>query len=217
MARKVDYLKGEKIGASTFIREVEPEVILNEGTRKRIRRKALFICSCGKEFTGIIDKVKYGKKSCGCFQKLKIEKLKNKNIKHGMRSHPLYYIWSNMIYRCCDISNDDYYGRGIKVCERWKNIDNFIKDMFPTYSKNLQLDRINNNGNYEPSNCRWVSRKQNCNNRRNTIFIEHEGLTKSISQWSEITGIPHNVILKRYKNWRVEKVLTTPYIKKIEK
>jgi len=96
-------------------------------------------------------------------------------LKHGMSQkgnrHPFYGAWQNMKKRCLNLnytSYADYGGRGIKVCPRWlESFENFRDDMLPTWQKRLQLDRIDNNGNYEPSNCRWATRSQNVKNRRN--------------------------------------------------
>ena len=89
---------------------------------------------------------------------------------HGMESHPIYTAWCGMKRRCSN-PNEKYYhcygGRGIKVCERWQNsFENFRDDMLPTWMPRLSLDRINNDGDYEPSNCRWSTRKQQAQNRR---------------------------------------------------
>src|SRR3990172_10547041 len=96
-------------------------------------------------------------------------------LKHGMNQkgnrHPVYRAWENLKARCLnpnDTGYKDYGGRGISVCDRWLNsFENFRDDMLPTWQKRLQLDRIDNNGNYEPSNCRWATRSQNVKNRRN--------------------------------------------------
>lgn len=171
MKTKVNYSNGDKIGNCIFIQEVSPKVVLKteESKRTRIIRKALFICSCGNQFEAIIDKVKINKASCGCLQREKMKKMCLNNITHGQKKHPLYSVWNNILYRCNDVTNKYYGGRGIKVCERWKDINLFIEDMYSTYSKQLEIDRIDNDGNYEPQNCRWVTKKENCNNRRNNI------------------------------------------------
>ena len=171
MKTKVNYSKGDNVGNCTFIKEVSPRVVLKTEERKRtrIRRKALFICSCGNEFEAVIDKVKINKASCGCLQIEKMKKMCLGNVTHGQKKHPLYSVWNNILYRCNDVTNKYYGGRGIKVCDRWKDINLFIEDMYPTYQKYLEIDRINNDGNYEPENCKWVTKKENCNNRRNNI------------------------------------------------
>lgn len=87
------------------------------------------------------------------------------------RKTPLYRIWMGIRQRCRNKNRNRYYrygGRGINICERWDSFHNFVKDMQPTYSIGLQIDRINNDGNYEPSNCRWVTPKENNRNRLTT-------------------------------------------------
>ncbi len=116
-------------------------------------------CDCGN----FISVRKYSltsnkTKSCGCLQR-----------KHNLSKHPLYSVWHHMISRCLNkqTSTYNYYGgRGIKICERWKKVGNFIVDMYPSFEEGLSLDRINNDGNYEPSNCRWATKSEQCSNRR---------------------------------------------------
>ena len=89
--------------------------------------------------------------------------------KHGMWHHPVYKVWATMKQRCQNPKNQryaDYGGRGIKVCDRWQDPVNFIEDMFHAWKQGLTLDRINNDGNYEPSNCRWATRKEQRANQR---------------------------------------------------
>lgn len=96
------------------------------------------------------------------------------NKQHGMakkgNEHPIYLAWSGMKKRCLNLNSTNYKnygGRGISVCDRWLKFENFRDDMLASWQEGLQLDRIDVNGNYEPSNCRWVTRSENCKNRRN--------------------------------------------------
>lgn len=134
---------------------------------KNKRRYGLYKCFCGNEFKADMSKIKNKHtKSCGCYR---IKKIKEIAISHGFSSHRLYHIWDGMIQRCDNYKSTSYknYGaRGITVCERWKDIHNFIEDMYPTFEDGLTLDRIDVNGNYEPNNCRWInSTIQNRNTR----------------------------------------------------
>jgi len=116
-----------------------------------------------------------------------------------------------MIRRCNDPNDFGYYnygGRGITVCDRWKDINNFLSDVYSTYKEGLELDRINVNGNYEPDNCRWITRKQNMNNTRRSRYIEYDGITKTVSEWSDELNIPYKRLLARLNNWSVEKSFT---------
>lgn len=217
MRPRTEYNNGDKMGTCIFLEEREP-IILNENDPNKLRfvkRIALFRCHCGKEFESTIVSVKSGgTQSCGCSKGKKLKGRPSKNKKHGLRSHPLYPIWKGIYYRCKNPNNKwycNYGGRGIKMCERWESIENFIEDMHPTYEKGLEIDRIDNNGNYEPDNCRWVTRKINSNNKRTNRIIEYKGVSKTVSQWVEYTGIPEQTFSYRLKNWNLDDVFNVPY------
>lgn len=140
----------------------------------------------------------------------------NKNhLKHGMRNTRIYSIWRAMRQRCFDTNCKNYpkYGeKGITVCEEWANdfcaFNNW--SMANGYSDNLTIDRIDVHGNYEPSNCRWVTQKAQQNNRSNNRIIELNGVCHTLGEWSEITGIKSATIWARLKaGWTIEKTLTT--------
>lgn len=204
MSTKINYEVGTTIGTCIYIKEV---------TSSSNYRTALFKCSCGKEFKCRIDKIKRQEvRSCGCLRDEKIKQQGHKNKTHGQSYHPIFSIWAGMVHRCQDINNIGYSlygGRGIKVCDRWLDINNFIEDMYPTYIKGLEIDRIDNDGNYELSNCRWITRKENCNNRRSNRVIEYEGVIKNMKQWSEFLNIPYNILMYRLNNWGIEKTFTS--------
>lgn len=117
-------------------------------------------CDCGNQSIAFGNNLRRGHTlSCGC--------LSTKHTLNGLRKHPLYKIWKTMIYRCTKQNRQEYKnygGRGIKVCERWMAFQNFIDDMFDSYDSSLQLDRTNNDGDYEKSNCEWVTPL--CNKRK---------------------------------------------------
>ena len=166
----------------------------------------LCLCLCGnkKDITG--KALKLGvTKSCGCLRKeSKNIGSKNGRYLHGMYRTRMNYIWNSMIQRCHNpkIKRDKwnaYGGRGIKVCDRWREFINFYEDMKDTYKDDLTLDRINTNGNYEPNNCRWVSMLEQANNTRTNNLITYKGKTLSISQWAVKTGIGWTTIDRRKK------------------
>jgi len=153
---------------------------------KQKRRYGLYQCPyCTNEFEEIIANIKNRSvKSCGCLRKTQLSK-------HNLRYHPLYNIWNGIKTRCLNTKVSDYrhYGaRGIKVCDRWLDINNFIEDMYPSYQEGLTLDRIDVDGNYEPDNCRWVTHNVQCRNTRdirstNTSGFRGVGYDKRRDKW----------------------------------
>ena len=142
--------------------------------------------------------------SCGCKRKIH-------SITHGKHGSPEYQSWRAMRERCLNpnsIGYKNYGGRGIKVCERWiNNFQNFLDDMGKR-PNGLTLDRIDNNGDYTPENCRWTDRKTQVRNRRPQIVISYNGETLSIRQWSERTGQKHDTIYNRMKKgWPTKEVI----------
>ncbi len=105
----------------------------------------------------------------------------------------------------------NYGGRGIKVCERWSKFENFLADMGER-PEGATLDRIDQNGNYEPTNCRWADAKTQSANRRTAVYLEYNGRSLSLTEWAKLTGIDYRTLSKRVfkQNWPVEKALTTP-------
>jgi hypothetical protein len=165
----------------------------------------LCVCSCGTERSVRAAGLKSGmSRSCnGC--KRFTEKISE------------YYSWRHMVKRCLDQKDPAYYrygGRGIKVCKRWaKSFYAFYKDMGPKpLDARTEIDRINNNGDYEPKNCRWATPRQNANNRRSNRFLEFNGQRLTLMQWSRATGIKRSTIQMRLDayGWPLEKALTKP-------
>lgn len=127
---------------------------------------------------------------------------------------PTYLTWQRMKSRCLNPNAPDfshYGGRGITVCDRWKNsFGNFLSDMGPR-TRDQQIDRIDNNGNYELGNCRWVSKKVNASNRRTSLSVTVNGVTHSGTEWDEIMGLPANTVSARMKRgWSADKAVNTP-------
>ena len=140
---------------------------------KKKRRYGLYQCQyCRKEFETQIQSIKNGNtKSCGC-------QVKTNRKTHGLTQHRLYKTWNNMRTRCYNINNDYYleYGaRGIQICDRWLDINNFIEDMYPSYIEGLSLDRIDVDGSYEPDNCRWTTNQIQGRNTRELRITNTSG------------------------------------------
>lgn len=136
------------------------------------------------------------------------------NYKHGGTKNSHGTRWRNMMDRCYDEkckSYKNYGGRGVKVCSRWLSINNYVKDIESGYFQGAELDRIDNDGNYSPDNTRWVTKKENCNNRRTCVMISFNGVTASITDHSEKLGINPKMVMERISaGWDVERALVEP-------
>lgn len=122
----------------------------------------------------------------------------------GRSKTRLYRIWQGMKSRCCTFSDGDYYNygaRGIRVCDAWLESFDVFKDwaLASGYTDTLTIDRVDVNGPYSPENCRWVTAKEQNRNRRNTLYITYNGVTKSASEWAEQLGVSLWVIHSRYR------------------
>ena len=173
--------------------------------RAEVEKKEVYYlckCTCGNEKIIRGKDLKYNKiKSCGCLNK---EKTTERNTKHSLRYTRIYRIWLLMKNRCL---NSKYYlfknygGRGITVCNEWKN--DFVKfydwSMNNGYNDTLTIDRIDVNGNYEPSNCRWATKLQQQRNTTRLRKITYKNETHCISEWAEILGLEYNTLYHRFR------------------
>lgn len=175
-----------------------------------------WVCSCDCGNTSVVRRSHLSNghtKSCGCSSSRAT--MGARSLKHGATRTPEYNVWARMKQRCFDPNYKEFHlygGRGITVCERWKDSSsNFLEDMGKV-PKGMEIDRTDNNGNYSPDNCRWVTAKVNCRNRRTTRFLTHNGETMSVMDWSDRVGISGNIIRQRLdrQGWSVEKALNTP-------
>lgn len=180
------------------------------------RRIFLCKCDCGNETEVLLNSVRNGNtKSCGCLNKEK--RLLPSNKKHGFRknnneTYRIYRTWASMISRCKNTLNKNYGGRGISVCKEWNDFVEFKDWAFKNgYDDTLKIERINNNGNYEPNNCKWANDEEQGNNKRNNCFIECDGIRLTIAQWSRKTGLNKNTLRGRiFKHkWDIDKALKT--------
>lgn len=185
---------------------------------KNNRAEWLCQCDCGQKVCVPAHRLISGNtKSCGCYMKKCVAK--EKTIHGGCKrsqKERLYTIWSLMKNRCNNSKDKSYinYGaRGIEVCNEWQSsYDSFrIWAIENGYRDYLTIDRINNDGNYEPSNCRWATRKVQNNNTRQNHYIEYNGQIKTLSQWAGFYGLTRSCLKYRVKKgWDIEKALTTP-------
>lgn len=186
------------------------------GKNKHGQTQWLVKCDCGKENTLPNASLTAGRtRSCGC---LLVETSIRRATTHGRgnTANPEYACWSNMRQRCLTpgaTNYKDYGGRGIKVCDRWLNsFENFIADMGMPPTPKHQIERRDNNGNYEPSNCYWATRKEQANNQRSTVILTLNGESKTISQWAEKSGLGYRTFYQRVTRYgySLERALTTP-------
>lgn len=191
-----EYTKGQIIGkyGCKYIKEGKHVPRKNSRGYPFMERHAFFECGqCKKEFTAHIGKVKSGwTKSCGC-RKLTSDGISM--LSNGERD-PIHVVWARMVERCFDpksISWKHYGARGISVCEEWKSSFAIFREWAITngWEKRKQIDRINPNGNYEPSNCRFVTNKENSNNKREQhhFYVWIDGTRFTQSQAVEILGV----------------------------
>jgi len=211
---------GERFGRLIVLEEVER---MNANRRMRCR------CDCGGEKVVGLMQLRAGKtKSCGC---LHIETATRmcvaRSTKHGMAKRSgrdrFWRIWVKMRERCYDRKSVNYcrYGaRGVTVCDRWLDFDAFKADLYDSYLshaaahgvRNTTLDRYpDKRGNYEPSNVRWATYKEQTDNRDCMVLVEFRGEFHTIADWGRLTGLGGAVIANRIrKGWNVERALTEP-------
>ena len=175
------------------------------------------LCDCGNHIIVYGYDLRNEKvKSCGCYKK---DYIANKNVTHGLSNTRLFNIYYDMLSRCYDtnIQQYEFYGkRGILICNEWtdkeKGFINFYNWSIKNgYKDDLTIDRVNVNGDYEPNNCRWATMKEQSNNRRSNHNIELNGITKTISEWSEIYKINDHTVRDRLKRgWTEEDAIRKP-------
>lgn len=195
---------GESYGELTII-----EPYYNEGKGKNSYRYVKTICSCGTQKVVRVDSLWRGDtKSCGC----------SKGVSCGVKfpvkrvtDHPLYSVWTDMNRRCYTKTRKDfeyYGGRGITVCSEWnrynkKGFVNFLCDMESTFKVGLELERLDTNRGYDPSNCIWSDRKTQVNNTRVNHLIQGYGLSLSIEEWNHLLNLEKGLLWDRvvYLGW----------------
>lgn len=181
----------------------------------QMKRKVRCKCDCGNVKDFYLDLLRRGHTtSCGCFSR---EDGKVRLVTHGASYTKLYSVRRTMIQRCTNVNSESYCrygGRGIKVCEEWlDSFEAFRKWAYENgYKEGLTIDRIDNNGDYEPSNCRLVSMKVQSNNRSDNIHYELNGVTHTLSEWCDIYSVNYDLVKQRMisLNWPFRKALLTP-------
>lgn len=192
-------------------------LVLEEAGKECQRRQFQWrcVCDCGKKLIADGCRLRSGTTtSCGCYMRYINSKLMRiRGIKHGMARHPVNKVWRQMLARCenpKDKAFKHYGGRGIRVCRRWHNFKHFMADMGERPS-DKQIERINNDGDYCPNNCRWATAKEQQRNRSNNRIIEWNNQRKPLVQWAEELGVNRCLLRNRLAaNWTIEKAFTTP-------
>ena len=200
-------LTGQRFGRLVVVSRAEDS--FTPSGRKIIRWNCE--CDCGNH--KIVDKwhLTSGKTiSCGCYRH---ERQIEANTHHGDSHTRLHYIWAGIKQRCKDKNNLLYGGRGITYCEEWEHYENFKEWALENgYQDNLTIDRKDNNGNYCPENCRWVTLKVQANNTRKNHYITMNGETHSMSEWCDILNLNYDTVKDRINrlHWNDVEALTTP-------
>lgn len=219
MARKTlhEILRGQtRFGRLDVLHEVEGVPRHGNG----IQRRVLCRCDCGNERPYYLSNVKGGKSlSCGCWM---VDKNRQMKVTHGDsrcrqsgKIAPEYRVWSHMIGRCHNENSSDfenYGGRGIYVCERWRgSYEAFLADMGRRPSAAHQLDRIDNDGPYDPSNCRWVTFDRQCRNKRTNRWVNVGGAQMILKDAAALAGMDYRKLQSRLnRGWSVSRAMTQP-------
>jgi len=186
-------------------------VSADAGSNKFRCRLVTCSCICGNTITTALTRLKSGEtQSCGCIKK-ELDRAKTKRIHalgisgmrtHGLYASPEYKVWCAMKRRCLK-SNDPnfcrYGGRGIQVCERWLQFESFIADMGRRPSSKHTLERLDNDGHYEPGNCEWRTWRDQNHNKSNNRWITHAGRTMILSDWARELGVKPDLLCNRLK------------------
>jgi hypothetical protein len=170
-------------------------------------------CVCGKEKNVKISELVRGShKSCGCKRSYFLSsRFSGLSIKH----RKLFHVWGGICARCNNknhIAYENYGGRGINVCNEWKTFDGFFKDMGVSYKSGLTIDRIDNDGNYCKENCRWITRKEQALNKRNTAYIDTPLGKMKLAEAVIVSGIGYGILKQRSRKlkWPAERMFDPP-------
>lgn len=210
---------GKTFGCLTIIEKLENRIVPSG-----MSRMVSCLCECGNIKSYQFHAIKNGKtRSCGCYSKKNAtDRGRIGTEKHLMSYTPEYRAWASMKNRVCNpnsIGYNYYGGRGIVICERWLNsFDNFLEDMGIRLSDKHSLDRIDVNGNYEPSNCRWATIEQQNSNKTSNVMVTYKTETKYLAEWARVLNTSQQVLMYRLNvaKWSIEKTFETP-IKKYAK
>lgn len=202
---KIQIDTGARFGRLTVLSRAE--------TAESGHRQWACVCDCGvRRVVGGSLLIRGGVRSCGCLRSEWMPKLHALRTSHGKSQTKVYRAWSAMRTRCYNANGpmyQHYGGRGIRVCEAWRaSFEAFLVDMgepLPGQS----LDRIDNDGNYEPGNCRWANPDEQANNKRSNVNIEFNGVVRTKSEWANALGLTWLCLDRRIDRWGVARALTS--------
>lgn len=192
-------------------------VVISQAESKYGKSRWLCRCECGATTVVVgSDLVSGHTQSCGCLGREAGARNGSASAKHRLGQSRLYHIWQSMKQRCSNPRHKSYHsygGRGISVCDAW--LDDFLRfrswALANGHQKDLTLDRIDNDGNYEPGNCRWVTWAGQATNRRTNRLITHSGEPKTLADWARTAGIGITTLHARLAaGWSIEHALSTP-------
>lgn len=205
-------LTGEKFGRLTVISFFE---------KRDYKAYWLCQCTCGNKKVIRGTHLTGGKiESCRCLNR---ERFRASTTTHGGSRvsgyEPLFKTWQQIRARCMQVGNvsyKNYGGRGITLCPRWMDYAKFREDVSPLFRPGLSIDRIDNSGNYEPGNVRWATPKEQARNRRSSTRITMKGITRTLAEWAEVTGMPYSRLHHRIFSvkWPIERALAATFYNK---
>lgn len=173
------------------------------------RYRTVYKCDCGVVGVAHNGALQSGHtRSCGCITRDRL-------TRHGHSGTPIYKAWEKMVSRCTKETDPaflHYGGRGITVCDRWLDFQEFLRDMGASHAKGLWLERIDNSQGYSPVNCRWATAPEQNRNKRSNVVITLHGRTQVLMDWCKEFGLPYPPIRARVRDlgWDAERALTTP-------
>lgn len=203
---KLQDLTGQRFGRLTVIRRAK---------NRRNLTYWLCKCDCGKEVEVSKGSLVRGyTKSCGCYN---LEKIIERNTKHNLNKTRIHNTWVHMKQRCFNKNTQayaNYGGRGITVCEEWKNdfMAFYNWAINNEYTDELTIERVDVNGNYCPENCTWITKSQQCLNTRKNVFLTYNGMTKTIKEWADYFNVTYSAFFHRVeRGWDLDRIFNQPF------
>ena len=201
---------GDRYGRLVIAREVESRLLPSGKFHRRVECE----CDCGAAGEYALYRVRSGStKSCGCLAREMAAERFGGRVTHGFTGTARYAVWMGMKARCYNPKSsayENYGGRGIGICDRWlKSFPAFLEDMGERPSSDHSIDRIDNDGDYEPGNCRWATRTEQSRNMRSNVMVEHDGETLCLAEWAERYGVgPEQLNYRLKTGWSFEEAVS---------